>query len=90
MPREGAVDIYRDWACHGGILSNLSTDEWWTRQITGIQRASAPGAGNPGRALAGNADLPLSRGAHKVIDGFFTDRAVDLGRFTTGPFWSCP
>jgi len=33
VPWEGASDIYREWARHGGILSNSFTEGWLPRQV---------------------------------------------------------
>jgi predicted acyl esterase len=80
VPWEGAVDLYRDWAYHGGIHSNLFTDEWWPRQITGNQSALPPGAENPRAAIAGNADLPADLRAHPLCDDFYAAREADLSK----------
>lgn len=82
VPWEGAVDLYRDWARHGGILSNAFTDAWWLRQITGNQYALPGDAQNPGRAVAGNADLPTDLRAHELLDEWFAARSVDLSAIT--------
>jgi uncharacterized protein len=76
---EGAVDIYRDWAYHGGILSNVFTDAWWPRQITANQSA-LDGAPNPGVAVSGNADLPGDLREHPLLDEYFEARTADLAQ----------
>lgn len=78
VPWEGAVDLYRDWSHHGGILSNAFTDAWWTRQITGNQSALPAGADNPGKAVAGNTELPQQFRDHPLLDASYTD--ADLSR----------
>ncbi len=75
---EGAVDFYRDWSHHGGILSNAFTDAWWVRQITGNQHAVAGGDENPGCAVSGNDDLPGEFRAHRLDDDFYAERRADL------------
>lgn len=46
-PWEGLTDVYRDFARHGGILSNSFVEMWWKKQI-------APNEyGRPGRAESG-------------------------------------
>lgn len=88
VPWEGAVDLHRDWARHGGILSNAFTDAWWPRQITGNQSVLPPGADNPGRAVEGNADLPAELHEHEFDDEYFQQREADLSRITV-PVLSC-
>lgn len=80
VPWEGAVDVYRDWTRHGGIHSNVFTDAWWVRQITGNQSALPPGAENPGSAVDGNADLPQEFREHPLDDEFYRARAIDLSK----------
>ncbi|KAB1139652.1 CocE/NonD family hydrolase [Streptomyces luteolifulvus] len=80
VPWEGAVDIYRDWSHHGGILSNGFADDWWPRQITGNQSALPPGADNPGKAVDGNADLLQEFRDHSLFDAYYADRQADLTR----------
>ncbi|MFD4577565.1 CocE/NonD family hydrolase [Streptomyces sp. NPDC058417] len=88
VPWEGACDLYREWARHGGILSNSFTDAWWPRQITGNQQALDPGDDNPGRAVAGNAELPRELREHPFADAYFQEREVDLSRIEV-PVLSC-
>ena len=76
VPWEGAVDLYREWAYHGGILSNGFTDAWWPRQITGNQHGL--GDADPRTALPGNADLPAELRAHPLLDEFYAARRADL------------
>ncbi|WP_329587263.1 CocE/NonD family hydrolase [Kitasatospora sp. NBC_01250] len=82
VPWEGAIDIYRDWSHHGGILSNQFTDEWWTRQITGNQSALPAGAPNPQRAVEGNAELPTELREHALRKTYYLAREVDLSKIT--------
>lgn len=82
VPWEGAVDIYRDWAYHGGILSNVFTDAWWPRQITGNQSALEPGRGNPNTAIDGNAEFPAELRAHPFDDDYYGHRAASLEKIT--------
>ena len=88
VPWEGAVDLYRDWGYHGGILSNVFTDAWWPRQVTGNQSALPPGADNPNAAVDGNAEFPADLRAHPYDDQYYADRAADLGAITV-PVLSC-
>jgi uncharacterized protein len=80
VPWEGAVDIYRDWSHHGGILSDVFTDTWWGRQITGNQSVLAADAENPGKAVAGNAELPQEFREHPLVDEYYEARGVDLSK----------
>ena len=80
VPWEGAVDLYRDWSHHGGILSNAFTDAWWVRQITGNQSALPSGVPNPGRAVAGNVELPQEFREHPRLDEYYRARDVDLSK----------
>jgi hypothetical protein len=82
VPWEGAVDIYRDWSYHGGILSNLFTDGWWTRQITGNQSVLPTGAENPNKAASDNEDLPDRMREHPFLDEYYQAREVDLSKVT--------
>lgn len=74
---EGAVELYREWAYHGGILSNAFTDAWWPRQITGNQNAAA-GQENPGKAVGENVELPAVLREHRLLDDFYAERTPDL------------
>ena len=74
---EGAVELYRDWAYHGGILSNAFTDAWWPRQITGNQSAW-DGPDNPGKAVGDNVELPASLREHPLLDDWHAQRIPDL------------
>ncbi|WP_413804834.1 CocE/NonD family hydrolase [Streptomyces sp. OE57] len=80
VPWEGAVDIYRDWSHHGGILSNEFTDAWWVRQITGNQNALPAGADNPGHVVAKNVDLPQRFRDHPLLDETYTAADADLSK----------
>lgn len=74
---EGAVELYREWAYHGGIFSNTFTDAWWPRQITGNQSAAA-GQENPGKAVGDNVELPAALREHRFMDDFYAGRTPDL------------
>lgn len=76
---EGASDLYREFFYHGGILSNAFLDAWWPRQVTGNQHALPEGAGNPGRAVGDNVDLPAVVRAHPLLDDYWDGRRPDLG-----------
>ena len=43
IPWEGAADHYRDWARHGGILSNKFMEIWYPRQVEAVQHGNAKG-----------------------------------------------
>ena len=77
VPWEGMVDLYREWAYHGGILSNAFTDAWWPRQITGNQYGL--GTSDPARAMPENADFPAQLRQHPMLDEFYRERQANLG-----------
>ncbi len=43
IPWEGAADHYRDWARHGGILSNKFMELWYPRQVEVLQHGNPNG-----------------------------------------------
>ena len=43
IPWEGAADHYRDWARHGGILSNKFMEIWYPRQVETVQHGNPKG-----------------------------------------------
>ena len=43
IPWEGAADEYRDWARHGGILSNKFMEIWYPRQVENVQHGYGKG-----------------------------------------------
>ena len=43
IPWEGAADHYRDWARHGGILSNKFMEIWYPRQVEAVQHGNPNG-----------------------------------------------
>ena len=43
IPWEGAADHYRDWAHHGGILSNKFMEIWYPRQVEAVQHGNPKG-----------------------------------------------
>ena len=43
IPWEGAADHYRDWAHHGGILSNKFMEIWYPRQVEAVQHGNPTG-----------------------------------------------
>ena len=43
IPWEGAADHYRDWARHGGILSNKFMEIWYPRQGEAVQHGNPKG-----------------------------------------------
>ncbi len=76
VPWEGAVDLYREWAYHGGILSNTFTDAWWPRQITGNQHDLEDA--DPAKSIPTNADMPAQLREHPLIDDFYEARRANL------------
>ncbi len=42
-PWEGEFDYYREWARHGGILSNTFSVLWWPSQVLALQHGHADG-----------------------------------------------
>lgn len=43
IPWEGAGDFYRDWARHGGIVSNGFLEAWYPRQVVSVQHGNPDG-----------------------------------------------
>ena len=69
-PYDGHVDLYRGWACTGGIPGKFMS-EWWNGNVRPINRHPANGA--PGRDLP--FDLPHSLAQHPVLDDFWRERS---------------
>ena len=53
-PWEGEFDYYREWARHGGILSNTFSELWWPTQVLALQNGYA---GSPHRDLDDGAPM---------------------------------
>ena len=47
VPWEGAADAYREWARHGGILSNAFMEVWYPRQVECLQHGNPDGPPEP-------------------------------------------
>ena len=47
IPWEGAADFYREWARHGGILSNAFLEAWYPRQVGSVQHGAPNGVMDP-------------------------------------------
>jgi hypothetical protein len=95
VPWEGAVDHYRDWSHHGGILSNGFSEAWWPRQALVNQHGSAesphrdrdtgerttgPAALDPELLKGNRADQPVAQAAHPLDDAWHRERTPDLSR----------
>lgn len=92
-PWEGSSDIYREFAYHGGILSNFFAEFWWNKQIVSIQHGNAAttyrdretGERSNGPALdaatlrQNRAELPEDIAEHPFFDEWFQARVPDLG-----------
>ena len=47
IPWEGAAAFYRDWARHGGIVSNVFLEAWYPRQVLSVQHGNPKGRIDP-------------------------------------------
>lgn len=93
-PWEGASDLYREFAYHGGILSNYFAEYWWNKQIVSIQHGNAAtpyidrdtGKRSNGPALdeatlrENRAELPDDIVEHPFFDAWWQQRIPDLSR----------
>lgn len=77
VPWEAAVDLYREFGYHGGILNNVWVNAWWKRQITKNQNAMLA-ADSRDSDLEQNRDLPADQKAHPLVDDYWEADAVDL------------
>lgn len=101
IPWEGAADVYRDFARHGGILSNKFLETWYPRQVAMVQHGSpdAPmdhwlneSASGPARLsreeLAANrCDTLANLRAREMDDAWYRNRSPDWSKVIT-PFIS--
>jgi predicted acyl esterase len=101
IPWEGAADFYRDWARHGGIMSNGFLEAWFPRQVLSVQHGSPGGptdrwlgelATGPDvltdDELAANRSDPVADILARPLDGsFYRERSPDWSKVTV-PFLS--
>jgi uncharacterized protein len=91
---EGAVDQYRDWARHGGILSQFD-DPWFEGQVVSRQHGVGESGGRSpvtGELIAGpetlspqtlkaNRVIPYQEELKRPLDGpYYRDRTADLAK----------
>jgi uncharacterized protein len=91
---EGAVDQYRDWARHGGILSQFD-DPWFEGQVVSRQHGVGESGGRSrvtGELIAGpetlspqtvkaNRVVPYQEELKRPLDGpYYRDRTADLAK----------
>lgn len=74
VPWEGASDLYREWAYHGGMPNDWWMTAWFHRQVVPNQSA-APGAD---QVLPSNVDHPAQIATHPNEDEYFTSRSPRL------------
>ena len=98
---EGAADIYRDWARHGGILSNRFMEVWYPRQVESVQhgtpdgprdhwmktRATGPAKLNKAQLAANRSDTLENFRAREMDDDWYKGRAPDWSKIKV-PFIS--
>jgi predicted acyl esterase len=101
IPWEGAADEYRDWARHGGILSNKFMEIWYPRQVENVQhgypkgrRDHWMGASATGPARLGADELAENRAdtlenfrVREMDDDWYRSRSPDWSRVKV-PFLS--
>ncbi|KAH8700229.1 peptidase S15 [Talaromyces proteolyticus] len=101
IPWEGAADFYRDFARHGGILSNGFLDVWYPRQVVSVQHGNPAAhmdvwlddlASGPQRLTEGELSKNRTEPLHNILDHplddqFYRDRSPDWSRVTV-PFLS--
>jgi predicted acyl esterase len=101
IPWEGAADCYRDYARHGGIVSNAFIEAWYSRQVLSVQHGKknthqdvwlGESASGPEilseEELAANETHPLQGILdHPLDDQFYRERSPDWSKVTV-PFLS--
>ncbi|WP_180899059.1 CocE/NonD family hydrolase [Martelella soudanensis] len=101
IPWEGASDFYRDFARHGGILSNKFFQTWYPRQILAVQHGNPQGPMDPwlnerstGPAEYSGTELENNRSntlanlrAREMDDTWYRERSADWENITV-PFLS--
>jgi predicted acyl esterase len=78
IPWEGSSDVYREFARHGGILSNAFVRFWWDRQIA-PQQHGADRLGDD-ELRERRVDLLDAMRDHPFADGWYQERTADLAR----------
>lgn len=81
-PWEGEFDYYREWARHGGILSNTFSELWWPTQVLALQHGYADSPHHDlddGAPIGGPEALPAEELQANRIDLVqeFRDRELD-------------
>lgn len=76
VPWEGASDLYREWAYHGGMRNDSWMDAWFRRQVVPNQSADLRSP----ILVDGNVDHPADLQQHPFDDAYFTARNADLER----------
>jgi uncharacterized protein len=101
IPWEGAADYYRDFARHGGIVSNAFIEAWYPRQVISVQHGNPAGRKDiwlddlaTGPRILSNEELVENRSEPLVEilnrpmdDQFYRDRSPDWSHVTV-PFLS--
>lgn len=96
IPWEGAADFYREWARHGGILSNAFVEAWYPRQVQAVQHGNPNGRMDPwlnelstGPERLSEEELAAKRAdhladlkAHRLDDEFYRGRSPDWSKVT--------
>jgi uncharacterized protein len=91
---EGAADMYRDWARHGGILSNKFMEVWYPYQVEAVQHGnpkgpydhwmSAPATGpealNKAQLAANRADTLENFRVREMDDDWYRGRSADWSK----------
>ncbi len=101
IPWEGAADHYRDWARHGGILSNVFMEIWYPRQVEAVQhgnpkgphdhwmgeRATGPAKLSPRELKESRADTLENFRVREMDDDWYRSRSPDWSKVKV-PFLS--
>jgi uncharacterized protein len=101
IPWEGAADYYRDFARHGGVVSNAFLETWYPRQVLSVQYGNPKGYLDPwlnerstGPNSHDEAELRKNRTdplqgilSHQFDDEYYKEKSPDWSRVTV-PFLS--
>ncbi len=96
IPWEGGADFYREWARHGGILSNAFLEAWYPRQVGSVQHGAPNGVMDPwlnelstGPEALSEEELAANRAdhladlkAHPLDDEYYKGRSADWSKVT--------
>ncbi len=97
IPWEGCSDLYREWAYHGGILSNHFTQVWFPAQVETLQHGREEGAPTDpwlDERATGPESLPQTEldrlrvdllggmRSHPLDDEYFRGRSADFEKVT--------